>query len=406
MNILYVVHDFFPEFYGGTERYLLNLAKQIQRMGNSVTVLTYGIADTPDMFTQNGNILHRTYSYEGIPVICIRHKKVPPDHGYRISDDLLEDMVRILANEEIDVMHVAHPMRVSAAITAARQLHIPVVLTITDFWLICARGRFFKPDYSLCNSAEEGQKCRQQCGVDDSIFERYRSARKIFDTVDARIAPSGFLIEVFRTNGWDRPIRLVNHGIDYTHVKPRHKSRRPGAPLTFAYMGVVGKFKGIDLLLDSFRKVDDQNIRLNIYGNCIGDDGTIDIVHDAEKNDKRIRAMGRFDHKELPDILDNIDIMVVPSTTLESFGLVVTESLSYGVPVIASDIVGSAYDFIEHNSNGMIFSVKDPDGLERIIREISADPSIVERLRSNISPPPRLEEEAFTIEKVYKSFSS
>jgi glycosyltransferase involved in cell wall biosynthesis len=175
-----------------------------------------------------------------------------------------------------------------------------------------------------------------------------------------------------------------------------------GETLRFAYMGVVGKYKGIDLLLKSFSNVNSNNIALYIYGNCIGDDGTVDLVHEAERSDRRIRVMGRFDHEELPDILNNVDVMVVPSTTLESFGLVVTESLAYGIPVIASDIVGSAYEFIRHGENGLIFSITAQDGLEKIIREISADPSIVERMRSHISPPPRLEDEAFDVDKIYK----
>jgi len=379
------------------------MAKQMQRMGNSVKVLTYGIADSQDLFSLKGGVLYRTYTFEGVPVICVRHKALPPDHGYRISDDILEEMVDILKNEKIDVMHVAHPMRLSAAISAARQIGIPVVLTITDFWLLCARGRFFKPDYSLCNSPEDGHKCRLQCGVDDSIFARYKNAKEIFDTVDARIAPSRFLIEIFKTNQWDKPIFHVNHGVDYRYVAPRKKVKSPGVTVNFAYMGVVGKFKGIDLLLDSFRKVDSSDIKLYIYGNCIGDDGSTDLLHEAENNDHRIKVMGRFEHEDLPSILNQVDITVIPSTTLESYGLVLIESLSYRVPVIASDIVGSAYEFITHEENGLIFSIKNPFELAKIIKQISEEPAIVERLRSNITLPPRLEEEAFTIEKIYKS---
>jgi hypothetical protein len=57
MKILFVVHNFFPKFFGGTERYVLNMAKQMQRMGNSVKVLTYGILDPPEIFARDDNIL-------------------------------------------------------------------------------------------------------------------------------------------------------------------------------------------------------------------------------------------------------------------------------------------------------------------------------------------------------------
>ncbi len=405
MKILFVVHDFFPKFYGGTERYVLNVAKQMQRMGNNVKVLTYGVLDPPEIFSARGGILYRTYLYEGIQVICVRHEIIPPDQGYRISDDLLEDMIALLRSELPDVVHMAHPMRLSAVIYAAKKLGIPTALTITDFWLLCVRGRFFKPDYSLCNSSEGGSKCKLQCYVDDSIFERNKNAKLLFDAVDVRIAPSRFLIEIFKANNWQEPICHINHGVDYNYVEPVQDRKKTGNDVILAYLGVVSKFKGINLLMSSFKKVDASNIKLHIYGNCLGDDGTIDFVHEAEKEDSRIKVLGRFDHDELPRILNRVDIVVTPSTTLESYGLVVVESLAYRVPVIASDIVGSAYEFIRHGENGMIFSLQNPEGLTDIIRQISENPAIIDRLKENIHYPPRLEEEAFALERIYKSLA-
>jgi len=404
MKILFVVHNFFPKFFGGTERYVLNMAKQMQRMGNQVKVLTYGILDSPELFSRKDGILYRTYIFEGILVICIRHQTIPPDQGYRISDDMLESIISILKTEEPDVIHVAHPMRLSAVVDAAKQVGLPVVLTITDFWLLCVRGRFFKPDYSLCNSSEGGKKCRLQCYVDDSIFERNEKARQLFDSVDVRIAPSRFLIEIFKANKWDKPIYHVSHGVDYKYVVPVKERRKREAGVIFGYLGVVSRFKGIELLISSFKKVEAANIRLNIYGNCLGEDGTIDLVREAGKKDNRLKSMGRFNHDELSRILEQVDIVVVPSTTLESYGLVVVESLAHGVPVIASDIVGSAYEFIKHGVNGMIFSLQNPLELVEIIRQISEQPSIIDMLKANITPPQRLEEEAFVVERVYKSF--
>jgi glycosyltransferase involved in cell wall biosynthesis len=186
-------------------------------------------------------------------------------------------------------------------------------------------------------------------------------------------------------------------------VTPIQERRSRDAGIVFGYLGVVSKFKGIDLLISAFKKVDSKNIRLNIYGNCLGEDGTIDLVREAEQDDSRIKSMGRFNHDELPHILSQVDIVVTPSNTLESYGLVVVETLAHGIPVIASDIVGSAYEFIKHGVNGMIFSSQNPSELVEILKRISNQPSIIDELKANITPPPRLEEEAFTVERIYKS---
>ena len=43
MKVLFAVHQFFPHHYTGTERVVLNLCRQLQRMGHDVIVLTYAI---------------------------------------------------------------------------------------------------------------------------------------------------------------------------------------------------------------------------------------------------------------------------------------------------------------------------------------------------------------------------
>ncbi|MEW6584549.1 MAG: glycosyltransferase family 4 protein [Nitrospirota bacterium] len=405
MRILYVVHDFFPHFYGGTERYVLNLAKQMQRSGHAVKVLTYGLMEPVENFIPDpGGMLSHEYVYGGVPVVSIRHRTIPSDIGfimdYREVAQLIE---RLLMRETFDVVHIAHPMRIGSCCEAAKSANIPVVLTLTDFWLLCPRGRFFKPDYSLCNSPESGQKCMRDCGVEPSVVKRYEYAQRLYESVDVLISPSQFLIEIFKANGWNREILHVQHGVDYKYVNPVASPMRTTDHVVFGYTGVVGKFKGVDLLLKAFQEVPATNIRLKIYGNIVFEVGFQSDLSLALEQDKRIHLMSKYSHDELARIMSELDVVIVPSTTLESYGLVVVESLAHGVPVIASDIVGSAYEFLEHGKNGLIFSIQNPSGLANIIRQISEEPSVLEKLRSNITPPPRLEEEAFIVERVYKS---
>lgn len=404
MKILYVVHDFFPRFYGGTERYVLNISKQIQRMGHFVTVLTYGIEDSLDNYYEmSEDIFYRCYSYDGIPVISIRHKMIPVDIGYIIQNNTIEKALeKIITNKSFDIVHIAHPMRMSSCYKVAKKNDIPVVLTLTDFWLLCPRGRFFKPDYSLCNSPEKGKKCINECAVNINVIERFKESKRLFDEVDALISPSRFLIEIFRANDYDKEIIHINHGVDYINIKPFKPATKESKNIVFAYTGVIGRFKGADLLINSFMDVQSDNIILKFYGDILWDLEMHEILNSAMKKDKRIKIMGKYDHSELPFVMGDSDVVVVPSTTLESYGLVVIESLAYRVPVIASDIVGSAYEFITDGKNGFIFKVNKPETLKDIIENISQNPDIVQKLKKNISPPPRIEEEAFQLESIYK----
>jgi glycosyltransferase involved in cell wall biosynthesis len=408
MNILYVVNDFFPRYYGGVERYVLNVGKQMQRMGHRVKVLTYGMEDIGNGYSKSGDIFIKHYVYETIPVISVRHVEIPGDIGFRIHDDILgKNLYDFLKGQNIDLIHMGHPMKFSPIVSVAKDLGVPVLLTLTDFWLLCPRGRFFKPDYSPCNSPAAGHKCLKECGFEQSVLERYQAAEKLFRTVDRLIAPSRFISKIFEMNGWQGKIHLVRHGVDYRYVKPAERKRRGDEdPIVLGYTGLITKFKGVDLLVESFRRVRSDKVSLQLYGDVymdwIWEREFLERLKKTVQKDARIQLMGKYSHDELQTILNRLDVNIAPSSTLESYGLVVTESLSYRVPVIASDIVGSAYEYITDGLNGFIFSINSPERLTEIIEQIAREPHILDTMRRNIVLPPRIEEEAFLLEEIYK----
>jgi|WetSurMetagenome_2_1015567.scaffolds.fasta_scaffold105266_1 glycosyltransferase involved in cell wall biosynthesis len=403
MRLLFVIHDFFPRFYGGAERYVLNLGQQMQRLGHRVTVLTYGLDEPDGSFDgTTGPLLSRSYVFGGIEVVSLRHRQVPPDIQFRVEHpEVAAAVEEAIARRRIDLVHIAHPMRVASAWTAARRRGVPVVMTLTDFWLPCPRGRFFKVDFSPCSSPDGGRKCIRECLVPAAATGRYEEALAMFAGVDALVAPSRFLAGVFERCGWKRPIACIPHGVDYRYVRPLPRPERPGGKVRFGYIGVLKKFKGIDLLLRSFKAVERDNVELVLYGTLAGDELFRPELEALVAADPRVRLLGRYDHEDLPAVMAGIDVMMVPSTTLDSYGLVLVESLAYGVPVIASDMVGAAYEHLRDGKNGFVFPVERPERLRELIDAIAADPAVVGRLCAGITLPPRIEEEAFMVESIY-----
>ncbi len=109
MRILYALHEFFPEFYTGTARVGLYLAKQMQKMGHQVKVLTYGLTET-DGLIPIGDLCYKKYAYETLPVISLRHKKLYPQINFNIFCYDVEDEIRQLINveslDDIDLIHM------------------------------------------------------------------------------------------------------------------------------------------------------------------------------------------------------------------------------------------------------------------------------------------------------------
>ena len=407
MRILYVVHEFFPRYYGGTERYVLNLAHQMQQMGHQPEVLAYALeAPDEELSGSVAGLPARRYVFEGVPVIAVRHRETPPDLDLRIADPrVVEAADELLQQTPYDVVHVAHPMRLGACHHAAKRRGVPLVLTLTDFWLPCPRGRFHKLDLSPCGSPDRGDKCIRECQFAPATRARYQQAKELFDAADAVIAPSELVIEVFRRQGWQRTINRVNHGVDYSLVTPRPAPLRRDGRIRVGYTGVVTPFKGVDLLIRAFMSVAAPNLVLAIYGNILWEERFRRDLDHWYASDPRIRLMNRYEHQELPEVMADIDIMVVPSTTLDSYGLVVAESFAFGVPVIASDMVGAAHELVHDGKDGFIYPAGEPDRLRELIDRIAREPETVDRLRSGIAPPPRLEEEAFYVEQVYRSLA-
>src|SRR5215510_55359 len=125
MKVVYLVHQFYPEFYSGTEKFVLNLAGMTQQAGNKVKVITYSFYEDLSYDRRRGKILCKEFIYRGIPVLAIRHTRLPEDLYHTLENEELSEIASDLINEEHpDVVHVGHPMRISALIRALPPLGI------------------------------------------------------------------------------------------------------------------------------------------------------------------------------------------------------------------------------------------------------------------------------------------
>jgi glycosyltransferase involved in cell wall biosynthesis len=85
-----------------------------------------------------------------------------------------------------------------------------------------------------------------------------------------------------------------------------------------------------------------------------------------------VHIAGFVNQSLLPEIYACGDIFVLPSLH-EPWGLVVNEAMACGLPVIASDRVGSALDLVDDGMNGYVFHYNDQNALERRLETLVAD---------------------------------
>lgn len=148
MRIAQVVHGFPPDSLGGTETYAAQISSALQERGHEVSV-----------FTRSNDTRRDEFSVETVTRDNLLITQV--NNTFRYLSDFTQsyDNPRItqqfsafLDRISPDVVHVHHLMYLSTGcVQEAIRRNIPVVMTLHDYWLICQRGRFLKPDLSVCS---------------------------------------------------------------------------------------------------------------------------------------------------------------------------------------------------------------------------------------------------------------
>lgn len=411
MKILFTVHQFFPNHYTGTERLVLNLCKQMQRMGHRVKVLTYAVTEN-EGFVERCGVLVKEYQYQGVPVIAVRHKTIPNLVNFSIFDDqLTKIMDDILAGESFNVIHSCHLMRIGEIVRSAQKRKIPVILTLTDFWLMCPRGIAITQGGVLCDGSNDGVRCTRDCYGgefwNDVISERFGQATAVFDYAAGVVSATHFLKMMFENKGYSRGIHIIRFGKDYKNIRKNTRNYSKESQITIGYLSSLSPHKGAHLLLEAFMQVNPKNIRIKVYGDTSSDGEYFTILKKISRGHPNIEFCGKYDYEDMAEILDSVDIIAVPSLWWENSPLVLLRSLAHNVPAIVSDL-GGLTEIIRDGSNGFTFSVGYSDSLadnskhlSEIIAKISENPEILNHLKTNIQAPPRIEEEAFEYETLY-----
>ena len=123
--------------------------------------------------------------------------------------------------------------------------------------------------------------------------------------------------------------------------------------------------KGVDLLASAFARLEVANVRLKIVG-----DGPLreSLMQKLASVRERVEFVGFRDWQELPREYAAADVLCVPSR-YDGWGLVVPEGLAAGLPVIATDRMGAALEFVRTRKNGWLIPAGDEDALLRALRE-------------------------------------
>ena len=138
------------------------------------------------------------------------------------------------------------------------------------------------------------------------------------------------------------------------------------------YLGRLSEEKGIDNLVRASAILNHKNINhtLSIAGDLL-DRRFKNYIHQIKKlceQNRSIKFIGKITEKEKNNFFEEIDILILPSiNSFEALGIVQLEAMTYGVPVIASDLPGVRVPILK-TGNGYLFRAGDTNDLvEKIL---------------------------------------
>lgn len=364
MNLLYLIHYFYPSKKGGTERFTLNLAKEQIKRGNNATVLVLEANEPCSIYTESvGDIMYRDYEYEGVKCIGFRHKNGTAPLGlyYKnvdTGDIAMRDFMRHIAQKlQIDVVHATYPQPFASFLAECKKLGLPYVVTCTDFCMMCHYSTMVDKNGDFCQGTNEQTKCARICatyGCKD-FKERFANAKEILEGAEAVTVPSDFVAGMLAAEFPDVAFLPVAHGISDT-FKFR---KREGGVKKFVYAGTLSPLKGVHLLISAFKKLEAEDVSLEIYGD--GDPSYIKKL--KELADHRVLLRGARPGNQMPEIYSEADCVIVPSMWYETYNFVLREALMTGALVLASDI-GAMPEAVDVGKNGFLFEPANAEDLE------------------------------------------
>lgn len=126
----------------------------------------------------------------------------------------------------------------------------------------------------------------------------------------------------------------------------------------FGFVGRFNRDKGINELLESFRRIQDKydNIALLLIGEA---DETLPLYSELVANNNSVVTTGWT--KEVPKYLAAVDVLVHPSYR-EGFSMVIQQAMALEIPVVTTDIPGPS-EVIENNITGVLAQPRDVDTL-------------------------------------------
>lgn len=191
--------------------------------------------------------------------------------------------------------------------------------------------------------------------------------KKLFGRIESVFFPSEYIKSVYDKYHFftkSKKVVLANPVLNLSGDLKIENKDKDNPQLLF--LGQVEEYKGIFDIIEAVKRIQ-SNITLHI----VGEGSALEQAKKITLGDNRFKFYGHLSHEELKEkIWPKVDLLINPTKVTESFGMVIIEAMSYGIPSISSKI-GAIVELIDDGQTGWFFEVGNINELKSKIESIS-----------------------------------
>ena len=271
-----------------------------------------------------------------------------------------------------DVLHChnIYGRLTTSILPVARRRHIPAVLTVHDYKLVCPSYLMLR-DGKPCTACLDGgyyrcavYKCHKQNAAASMVYAAeayYARSTDSYGAISAFLCPSRFIADLLVKSGISEQ-RVIHHPncIEPALYTPRYEGAYA------LYTGRLSHEKGINTLIAA---MSGTGIPLRIAGG-----GPLEpaLRAQAQEAGSGIVLEGHCEGEHLAELYRNAAFVVVPSEWFENAPMAVLEAFAYGKPVVGARI-GGIPELITDGENGYLFESGNRDELRATLHKLWAD---------------------------------
>jgi glycosyltransferase involved in cell wall biosynthesis len=193
---------------------------------------------------------------------------------------------------------------------------------------------------------------------------------------DAIVVPSEFARRSFIAKGVDET-RLVKIQMGSDLQRFRKVAEPNPDEFVVCYCGRISFAKGIPYLLDAFRRLNHPRKRLTLIG-AVQEEMKPFL---SKANLDGVEFLGRIPNAELPKFYSRANVFVIASIE-DGWGMVQTEAMACGAPVISSVNTGAS-DCIDEGINGFVVPIRAPEIIAERLQRLADEPVLRAEMGEN-----------------------